>query len=703
VPERRDLRALFDPSSVAVVGASDEPHKWGHWLAKGALEGEHRRSVYLVNRRGGSVLGRSAYPSIEALPEAPELVVLSIPAAFFEEAVAESLAKGAQAIVGITAGLAETGESGRASETAAARMVREAGAVLLGPNCLGHCDNAAELYLSSERLPPGGIGLISQSGNLALELGVKAREVGVGFARFASVGNQADIEVADLVEDFAASDGVELIAVYCEDFRNGRRFVEAASLSTESGKPVVLLAAGSSSAAARAARSHTGALVSAGTAVAAACRAAGIEQVRTPKELIDVAQALGCGVLPKGRRVGIVADGGGHGAIAADVAEAAGLDVPAFSAGLSLQLAEATRTTGGNSNPVDLAGAGEQDIWSFSRVVSALVASGEIDALLLTGYFGGYGGYSPAVAAGEREVASAIADLVASSGTPLVVHTMHVTDVPDQAPDDAGGPIGRLRRRRVPVYWNVEDAASCLSRLVRRAGALSAPLRPGNARLSTLCDRPAVRAESGYFGARALLEAHGFPFVPARRAGTLEMARKAAVDLGYPVAVKAVELEHKSDAGAVVLGVSSDEELDSVVGGLLARFPETALSVEAMASLPSSVELLVGAVRDPRFGPVVLVGLGGIYTEVLADTATALAPVSVEEAAGLVSELRAAPLLLGARGRPRLDVEGAARAVAALSEAAMLHPEITELEVNPLVVGPDGVYGVDARIVVEPT
>jgi acyl-CoA synthetase (NDP forming) len=298
---------------------------------------------------------------------------------------------------------------------------------------------------------------------------------------------------------------------------------------------------------------------------------------------------------------------------------------------------------------------------------------------------------------------------VRSSGKPLVVHAMHRGSAEFADANRPDGPLDRLRAGRLPIYASVEDAVAALVRLSRRAGTLER-LRDGAGLVSAAIaggdeaeDAHDELAElaTGYFAARQLLEKAGFPFVPARQASDAETARKAASDLGFPVAVKAVGLEHKSDAGGVALGVSSDAELDAVVQDFLERFPGTGLSVESMA--PSGVELLVGAVRDRRFGPVVLAGFGGIYTEVLSDTAVALAPVSTAEAEELILSLRASPLLLGARGRPALDVGAAAEALALLSRVAARHRRIAELEVNPLLVAREGVYGLDARMVLEPS
>src|SRR5512133_2055042 len=272
----RDLEPLFAPRSVAIVGASDDPAKWGNWLGRGALKGEHRRPVYLVNRNGGTVLDRPAYASLHDLPDAPELVVISVPAAAFEQTVDDALAVGARALVGITAGLGELGPEAQEREQELVERVRAAGAMLLGPNCLGVFDATSDLGLASNEFPPGPIGLISQSGNL-------------GCSRFASVGDQADGDLAELVASFAAHDGTQLIAVYAEDFSDGRAFVDAAAAAST---PVILLTVGRSDASIRAAVSHTGALVSDVSVVEAACRSAGAYLVSTPGEMIDLAQAL---------------------------------------------------------------------------------------------------------------------------------------------------------------------------------------------------------------------------------------------------------------------------------------------------------------------------------------------------------------------------------------------------------------------------
>jgi acetate---CoA ligase (ADP-forming) len=676
----RDLRPLFDPRSVAIVGASATPGKWGYWLAQGALQAEERRAVFLVNRNGGEILGRTAYRSLAELPESPELVVITVPAEGFEDAVEGALDSGAKALVVISAGLGEGGPEGRERERLAVERIRNAGALLVGPNCLGLFDAETNLHLSSNSVPSGPIGFISQSGNLALEVGMLAGDAGLGFSRFVSLGNQADLEAAELIDDFREHEPTRVIAVYCEDFRDGRAFARAAQRADEAGKPVLLLAGGGTPASARAARSHTGALVSELVAVEAACAAAGIERVSTPKELVDVAVARLGAPPARGRRVGIAADGGGSTVIAADLATAQGLDLPRVSRQTSSGLRAILPPTAATENPVDLAGGGEYDVFNFARVVELLLRSDELDSVFLTGYFGGYSTYSEEHAAREVEAAAAMAKYAADVGKPFVVQTMYWRSAAAEALRDGG----------IPVYRDLEGALRGISALVgagsaRPRGVPELP-QPG----------PPVGA-AGYWEARALLEAAGVEFVEARRVKQDQEALAAADEIGYPVVLKALGHLHKSDAGGVAVGLADAVALKRELSSMATLASE--YSVERTAPVEDGIELIVGSRRDPRFGPVTLVGMGGLYTEVLGDVAVALAPIGEADAERLIGSLRGAPLLLGARGRPALDVPAAARATAALSRAAAEHPEIEELEINPLLVLPEGAVGLDARIV----
>jgi acetate---CoA ligase (ADP-forming) len=647
----RPLTSLFAPRSVAIVGASADETKWGNRFALKALRGAHRRAVYFVNRRGGEILGRPAYDSLAAVPEPPELVVVCVPPAAFGETVDAALAAGARAVVGISAGV------GADEERAVAARVRDAGAVLLGPNCLGVFDAESELDLAPwGEFPHGEIGLLSQSGNLALEIGLLAQRVHVGFSRFASLGDQADLDVSELVAELAAHERTRVIALYVEDFRDGRAFVERAR---EAGKPVVLLAAGVSRAGSRAALSHTGALVTDAAVIEAACRAAGIVQVGSPRELVDAASALLGGRRIRGRRIAVLADGGGHGVVAADVLDRHGFELPSLSPGLARTLAATLPPTAATANPVDLAGAGEHDVSTFAHVAELLAESGEVDALLLTGFFGGYGTDAERAAAAE----------IARVAVPVVVHTLYPES---EAASDLvdGGAI---------VHAEIEAA-------VRAAAALATavPTPPSGCPL-----RKTEIVRDGYFGARDLVAAAGIALAAARFAATLDEARAAAREIGYPIVLKNLAREHKSDGGGVVLGLADEAALELAFGAA------GDYSVERMVDARDGVELIAGVRRDARFGHVLLVGAGGIHAETLADAAMALAPVDAEAAERLLRSLRIAPLLDGARGRPAVDVGAAARAAAALSELDV------DVEINPLLVTPRGALALDARVTAE--
>jgi acetate---CoA ligase (ADP-forming) len=679
----RDLAPLFDPRSVAILGASAVPSKWGFWLARSALRGVKRRAVFLVNRRGQDILGQRTYRSLADLPQPVEMVVISIGAADFEQAVDDSLAAGARAIVAITAGLGELGRDGRAIERAVAERVRAAGAVLVGPNCLGVADTGSKLDLASSEFGPGSIGLISQSGNLALELALISTEAGVGFSRFVSVGNQADLDVTELIEAYTVHDQTRVIAVYAEDFQDGRDLADAATRALEAGKPVILLTVGSSRAGARAARSHTGAMVSASVAVDAACRASGMLRVGSPRQMIELAQGLLMPHPPRGRRVGIVGDGGGHVALAADMVTEGGMSLPVLTEELAARIGATLPPGAATRNPVDLAGGGEQDFLNFERTVRALATSGEVDSVLLTGYFGGYSQESLDFARRETQVALGMVHVADESGRPLVVHTMY----------PASPAIRAMRGSRIPVYADVQAAVDVLRRLVERSEQPPTGVPAIPAPIAT----PPV--PESYIEARELMEGVGIPFSKARQVTTPAEARAAAHELGYPVVLKALGTSRKSDRGGVQLGIAVEAELKDAFAEMSARLKPPAFSVERMVATTDGIELIVGVRRDPSFGPVVVIGMGGVYADLLQDVAVALAPLTLEVAEQLIRSLRGAPLLLGARGRPSLDVAAAARLAVLLSQLATEREDIAEIEVNPVLVGREGVLALDARIV----
>ncbi|MGW5462692.1 acetate--CoA ligase family protein [Streptomyces sp. NPDC003996] len=726
--------ALFDPASVAVVGASAQPGKWGYWLAKGALAGRGRREVHLVNRRGGSLDGVPFRAGLTGL--ACEHVVVAVPPAQVRTVVTEGLAAGARHFTVITSG------GDPAEERALAREITDRGARLLGPNCMGLVDTGSELRLSWGEFPVGAVGLVSQSGNLALEIGRLLARAGQGFSRFVSLGNQRDLDAAEALEALVGHGPTRVLAAYVEDFRDGRRLARVLRAAHAAGKPVLLLTVGRSPAAAGAAASHTGALVSSYDTVAAVCRDSGALLLDSAGELVDTAVCLlaapgwltgrgergrghaggrtagderllanSCGqeeqqteasaagprnegerVLANTRwqasaRVAVVGDSGGQGALAADAFTVRGAQVPELSAATVRRLAEVLPPGAGCRNPVDLAGAGEADLRSYARVAGTLLDSGETDAVVLTGYFGDYASADPQRTAQECEVAGALADAAARSGRPLLVHTM-ARDTPA---------LAVLRKRGTPVYERIEQAAVALTGAVRLAAATPTDPPP--------LPRPTPPApDGGYETVRALLTAHGLPFPQAEFVtDSEEEAVTAARRVGFPVVLKAIGLAHKTEAGGVALALADADAVRAALARMRASTGAARYAVEAMAAPAHARELIVGVRHDPAFGPVALAGIGGVTAELHADTALALAPLTPARACALLLGLRHAPLLTGWRGAPPVDLEAAAAALCVIAQVAAAHPEFTELEVNPLLVHPGGALALDAHAVVRGT
>ncbi|MEZ0076071.1 acetate--CoA ligase family protein [Planotetraspora sp. GP83] len=664
------LGVFADPRSVAVIGASADPAKWGHWLARGALRGAHRRTVHLVSRSGAVVEGVASRPSLSDLPETPELAVLCVPPSSIEQVMGEGLELGVRGFLAITAGT---------EDARLAARVQAAGARLVGPNCLGIYDAATALELAWGNFTPGSLGIVSQSGQLGLELAGLAGEAGIGVSRFVSVGNQADVSAAEILADLASHDLTRVVVVYLESFGDGRALLGTLQTLRERGKPVVVLTVGASEASRAAARSHTGALTASSDVVEAACRAAGAILAETPAQAVDLAQMLLDGARPVGRRVAVVGDSGGQGALAADTLSRAGLEVPQLSGATVAALGRTLPEGAGARNPVDLAGAGERDLTSYATLISTLLGSGEVDAVLLTGYFGSYGQDAPSLAAAEHRVIGMLGDAGRAAGLPVVVHTMGL-----------GNPaVTALREHGMPTYHTIDAAGRSLGLATELA--LRTP-RPVSSPAQVMGTPP-----EGYLGARALLGEYGVAYPAA--VAVRDRDDVLAAPLRPPYVLKAAWLEHKTEAAGVVVGLAGAAEAADALDAMTARLGAGEYALEEMDTRPHVAELIVGARRDPSFGPLVMVGAGGVNAEVYRDVAVELAPVTEEVAMDMLRRLRILPLLTGWRGRPAVSLEGAAAVVAAVSRLVAERPGIEECEINPLRVGPGGALAVDALVV----
>ena len=680
-----DLSVFSDPRSVAVVGASADPAKWGYWLARGALRGAARRRVHLVNAKGATIEGTASVRSLDDLAaqgESPELVVLCAPAATVPDVVERALAMGTKGFLGITAGIdAAHGEPGL--ERRLAERIRAAGARIVGPNCLGLYDAATDLELAWGTFSPGRLAIISQSGQLGLELAGLAAHEGLGVSRFVSVGNQVDVTAAELLDDLVDHEQTRAVVLYLESFTDARGLVATMARLREAGKPVVVLTVGASEASRAAAQSHTGALTAATDVVRAACRAAGASLVDTPAQAVELAHLLLGGPLPRGRRVAIVSDSGGQGAIAADTFARHALDVPRLSDATRTALADLLPAAAAVANPVDLAGAGEQDLSTYAKVVDVLAGSGEVDAVVLSGYFGCYGADTPELVERELEVVGALAGVVAAQQRPVLVHSMSHDSVA----------VRSMREQAVPTLHTIDAVARSLDLATTMAEdaarAVPGPVAEPVAETGKALD---------YLAGRDRVAAAGVTYPGAAAVRDLADLRAATERLAPPYVLKAGWLEHKTEVGGVAVGLADAAAAEVAYTEMSGRLGEGDYVLEEMDRQPDAVELIVGARRDASFGPVVLVGLGGVQAEVYRDVQIALAPVGDDEARRMIEALRAYPLLDGWRGRPPVDVAAAARVVAALSRLLADEPDLVECEINPLRVGPEGAVAVDALV-----
>jgi len=408
----------------------------------------------------------------------------------------------------------------------------------------------------------------------------------------------------------------------------------------------------------------------------------GAHRVDHPTQMADLLVGLRSTRRMAGRRVAVLTDGGGHGAVAADALASAGLLTPVLTGPVTAELEAALWAQATVTNPVDLAGAGEQDAASYARGVQVLLDCDQVDGVLLTGFFGGYSTEQSNLTEPELAAARQMAEIVTAQGKPLVAQTIH--------PDSPAAQL--LRAAGVPVHRDVDRACAVLAGLVE-------PETSGLAEQVPAAQPPV--SDTSYAAARAFFGRAGVAF-PEAVSVSDEAGLEAALDtVGLPVVLKATGRAHKSEGGGVVVGLADRDAARAAYADLVARLAPPAVSVEAMADPVDGVELVVGCVRDPKFGPVVLVGLGGVFTEVLADTACAIAPVSSGAARGLLTSLQGAPLLAGARGRAPVDLDALADLVARVSRLAAAHPELAELELNPVLAGPSGVLALDARVVLD--
>ena len=693
---------LFHPGSVAVVGASRNLEKVGYGVFANLVQAGFPGKIYGVNPGGGELFGHALYPSIDAIPGPVDLGVFVVPPKAILEGIPRLASKGMRAGIVISAGFKEIGGAGVALERSLREAARSAGVRVLGPNCLGLIDTHSLLNASFSRgTPPKGfISFFSQSGALCTAVLDWAIGRNVGFSKFVSLGNKADISESDILEFLADDPSTRVILGYVESIDDGRRFLRAARNVTPR-KPVIIVKAGATAAGARAASSHTGSLAGSDSAYGAAFRQGGVLRAATVEDLFDLALGFAMQPLPGGDRLLILTNAGGPGILAADTASLLGIPLPGVSAALRERILPALPPTASLGNPVDIIGDARAD--RYGSVLSALRDEPSIDAVLVL--------LTPQAMTEPEETARATVSAFSGSSKTVFASFLGEASVASSRRILSDGGI--------PNYAVPERAVQTLSAMLRYSrirsevgrGEEEAPsIPPENAKRLVGEALAGGRKSLGEEESRGILEAYGFTFPRHGFAATSDAAVAAYREMGCDSAAMKIvspQVLHKTDVGGVRLGLRGPEEvarafmeITASVRRLVPSAWIAGVSIQEMVT--GGRELIVGMSRDPQFGPLLMFGLGGIYVEVLKDVSFRVAPVSRRDAEEMVREIRAWPLLAAYRGSEPADEEAIVEALIRVSRLSCDFPEIQELDINPLLVLPKGkgIRAIDCRMTI---
>jgi acetyl coenzyme A synthetase (ADP forming)-like protein len=686
------MKPFFEPNVVAVIGANRERGRIGSEVLRNLRETGFTGTIVPVHPDAVEIDGLKAYPTVGDFPGAIDLAIIVVPAARVGGVIDDCIVKGVKALVVISAGFGETGGPGRVLEAQLVEKIRAAGIRMIGPNCMGilNTDPAVQLNGTfSPIYPPAGrVAFSTQSGALGLAILDYVKRINLGISTFASIGNKADVSGNDLIQYWAQDDRTDVILLYLESFGNPKKFGQIARRVGRR-KPIVAVKAGRSTAGARAASSHTGARATSDALVDTLLKQAGVIRTHTLEELFDVAALLAHQPVPSGRRVAILTNAGGPAILAADACEANGLELPPLAPDTVDGLRAFLPAAASVANPVDMiASAGPEQ---YRRAVELMLKDPNVDSLLVI--------FIPPLLSAAPDVANAIrAGVTAAPGKPVLATFMGVQGLP-LAP--------------IPSYMFPESAAVALSRVTHYGEWLRKPCSEIT-RLATF-DRDAARtivsdalaAGGGWMGpmeSQALMRACGIGVADARLAGTPEEAAQAAAELGFPVVLKAVgpTLLHKTELRAVALGITSEQKVREVFADFSSRLGDRLESVLVQKMVKGGVEMVVGAMNDPSFGPLVMAGTGGIFVELVGDTVFRMCPLAEADAGEMVDEMKGKLLLRGYRGAPPADEASFRAVLLAVSQLVDACPEIQEMDINPLMVLQHGAVAADVRVRVGP-
>ena len=693
------LKLFFNPRAVAVIGASRERGTIGGEIFHNLLSYGFNGPVYPVNHTAEVVQSVPAYASIEAIAGPVDLAIVIVPASGVVEVAEACGRKGVKALVVISAGFSETGREGQERQAELLRACRAAGMRLIGPNCMGIANTDPAVLLDATfapGVPPQGrVGFSSQSGALGLAIIEYANSLGMGISTFVSVGNKADISGNDLLRYWESDEGTDVILLYLESFGNPKKFSQIARRVGRK-KPIAVVKSGRSSAGARATSSHTGALIAASdVTVDALFRQSGVIRTDTLAELFDVASLLANQPLPKGHRVGIITNAGGPGILCADACEARGLEVPVLGRDSQEQLRSFLLPGASASNPVDMiASASAAD---YQKAIGIMAADANVDALIVI--------FTPPLVTRAEDVALAVVTAVRelNKSKPVLAVFLSAQGAPDEL---------RSTDVNIPTYAFPETAAIALARAARyrewrdrveTPAPLFEDIRRDEA--AAVVANALCRGD-GWLTAEeiaVLMSCYGLPLVEQKIVASAEEAGFAAEEIGGNVALKAIVpgVIHKTEAGAVRLHLENAEQVREAASEMARNLksqgqPPVGFVVQRMEQ--KGVEMLVGVVHDPQFGPVVACGAGGVQVELLRDVSIRLTPLSKEDAVEMIRSLKTYPLLTGFRGAPVCDLSALEDGLLRVSAMVEDIPQISELDCNPFVVHEQGATILDVRV-----
>lgn len=692
------LDALFRPRSIAVVGASRERATIGRQVIQNLLQGEFTGTIFPVNPKAAVVNSMKCYPSLAAIDDEVDLAVLTVRKELVPGVVGEAAKKGVRGLVVITAGFKEVGGEGAALEDRLVETVRRHGMRMVGPNCMGiiNTEPAHRMNATFAAAAPleGGIGFISQSGALGEVILSDARAANLGVAMFVSMGNKADVSANDLLEYWEDDPAVRLVLMYLESFGNPAKFTSIARRIARK-KPVITVKAGRTTAGARAASSHTGALVERDVVTETLLEQCGVLRASSIREMFTFATAFATQPPPRGKRVAIVTNAGGPGILATDACVNLGLEMATLSGATTAALRKALRPEASPVNPVDLIASAAPE--HYRKAIRAISKDRSFDALIVI--------FVSPIVIDAFEVAREIAAAVKGEKRPVLTCFM------GRERSEEG--VEELRRNGLPVYSFPEEAASALAAMVRYAEFLRRPAgkRKALRGVDAARARRVVAAAAGPFltgsEVEEILRAYSLPLPPSRVVASAAEAMGAAIDIGYPVVVKALSaaFTHKTEVGGVRLDLRTADEVAAAVKDLAARLGENdrSLRFQIQKMIKGGKETILGASRDPQFGPVLLFGLGGIYAETLRDTTLRIHPLTDQDAHEMVREIRGRAFLEGVRGEAASSFAVLEDAIQRLDRLVGDVPEIAEIDVNPFIAGKDAAssFAVDCRIRIE--